>query len=510
MKRLISFLLVIAVMLTLCPNALAAKVESIEEIAAVIELVPIELRGEVSDLLEEFPSMSVIDNSKNWAEEVNPLFKTGAHTNGVYQCFGFAMYVYARLFGVYAGGSKLDFTQDKCSVKLLQGAETADYESFVAAGVKSGAHIRTTEDFEGLEDPNDSGHSMILLTYNEEHIYIYHGNADGKGTVRVDKYTWEEFNKYQLAGYYTPRRIKYIAVPLEEYYPKEDLSGDASELPVPEIPEIPEEEEKPKEDTRPPEEKFSDRNPGEITVYIDGVKQKYEVEPKIINGRTMVPFRGIFESLGAYVGWDDELRIAYGKTDTRLVQIGIGNDFLLKNNEPVELDSPAMIDAPSGRTLVPARAIAESLECKVEWHNDLRVVEIVTLESTDPDIMVIGYYEEEPYCYNDRFDGFCGFDVELSEYICEKLDAVPLFVSFGEKNALNLTGDKIADFHLGVPNTVENRNRYNMSYTYRKAGGESICICFAKDNPLTKLVNREMLNASNEDVIRKLQKKYGV
>ena len=44
----------------------------------------------------------------------------------------------------------------------------------------------------------------------------------------------------------------------------------------------------------------------EINVTINGVKQNYDVMPVIVDGRTLVPMRGIFEALGAKIKWDDE------------------------------------------------------------------------------------------------------------------------------------------------------------------------------------------------------------
>ena len=41
-----------------------------------------------------------------------------------------------------------------------------------------------------------------------------------------------------------------------------------------------------------------------IAIYINGKKQSYDQPPVIDNGRTLVPLRGIFESLGATVQWD--------------------------------------------------------------------------------------------------------------------------------------------------------------------------------------------------------------
>ena len=46
----------------------------------------------------------------------------------------------------------------------------------------------------------------------------------------------------------------------------------------------------------------------DINVTIDGTAQSYDVMPVIENGRTLVPMRAIFESLGAVVSWDDETK----------------------------------------------------------------------------------------------------------------------------------------------------------------------------------------------------------
>ena len=121
---------------------------------------------------------------------------------------------------------------------------------------------------------------------------------------------------------------------------------------------------------------FSDRNTDGITVYADGQKLDFDVQPKILNNRTMVPMREIFESLGAKVTWDDKSRTAMGKTKDNTVKITIGQNFFYKNNVKKSLDCPAVIDG--GRTLVPVRAIAQALGCEVVWHENIKVVEIVS------------------------------------------------------------------------------------------------------------------------------------
>lgn len=115
--------------------------------------------------------------------------------------------------------------------------------------------------------------------------------------------------------------------------------------------------------------------PTGIKVILNGKQLEFDVEPMLINSRTMVPMRVIFEALGAEVSWDGSTQTAIGETKKTTVKITIGKDYLLKNDNIVVLDSPAVIV--SGRTLVPVRAIAESLDCKVEWYGETQVVEIL-------------------------------------------------------------------------------------------------------------------------------------
>lgn len=112
-----------------------------------------------------------------------------------------------------------------------------------------------------------------------------------------------------------------------------------------------------------------------IKVMLNGKQLEFDVEPMLINDRTMVPMRVIFEALGAEVDWDGTTQTAIGITKNKTIKITIGKDYLLKNNNIVVLDSPAVVI--SDRTLVPVRAIAESLDCKVEWYGETQVVEIL-------------------------------------------------------------------------------------------------------------------------------------
>ncbi len=67
-----------------------------------------------------------------------------------------------------------------------------------------------------------------------------------------------------------------------------------------------------------------------VSVYLDGEKLRFEVEPTIVNGRTMVPMRAIFEKLGAIVEWDAATRTAYAQKGDINVGVTIDDTVLYK------------------------------------------------------------------------------------------------------------------------------------------------------------------------------------
>ena len=111
-----------------------------------------------------------------------------------------------------------------------------------------------------------------------------------------------------------------------------------------------------------------------ISVYLNGEKIEFDVQPQIINGRTMVPMRKIFEQLGATVEWEQTTKTITGKKEDTTIVMQINNNELSVNDNTSTLDvAPIVID---GRTLVPVRAIAESFGIDVLWYGDIKTVAI--------------------------------------------------------------------------------------------------------------------------------------
>ena len=111
----------------------------------------------------------------------------------------------------------------------------------------------------------------------------------------------------------------------------------------------------------------------EITT--NGVAKALDVPAQIVNSRTLVPLRAIFEALGATVGWDNDTRTVSSEMDGTSIKLTIDDTNLYVNGTAKTLDVPAMII--EGRTMVPARAVAEAYGCDVQWDGETRTVTIV-------------------------------------------------------------------------------------------------------------------------------------
>ncbi len=111
-----------------------------------------------------------------------------------------------------------------------------------------------------------------------------------------------------------------------------------------------------------------------IPVYLNNSEICFDIDPIIVNGRTLVPMRAVFEALGAVVTWDGEHETATATRGGTSVSVQIGADIMRKNNQIISLDAPAMLYL--NRTLVPVRAVSEAFDAFVDWSNEERAVYI--------------------------------------------------------------------------------------------------------------------------------------
>lgn len=111
-----------------------------------------------------------------------------------------------------------------------------------------------------------------------------------------------------------------------------------------------------------------------VTVLVEDQPVSYDVAPAIVDGRVMVPLRFTLAALGASVDWHADQQKIYAYRGGIRLELTIGQRELLKNGKPIALDVAPYID--NGRTLVPLRAVAEGLQCQVDWDGDTRTVRI--------------------------------------------------------------------------------------------------------------------------------------
>ncbi len=116
------------------------------------------------------------------------------------------------------------------------------------------------------------------------------------------------------------------------------------------------------------------KNPVYPRVYINNERLVTQVYAKIYMNRVFVPMRDMFESLGAEVIWDNETQTAIGQKGDNEIRIRVGERYLYKNGETVEIDAPARIE--NQHILLPLRVISEALEYDVRWNQEERRVDI--------------------------------------------------------------------------------------------------------------------------------------
>lgn len=111
---------------------------------------------------------------------------------------------------------------------------------------------------------------------------------------------------------------------------------------------------------------------GNICVYMNDDYVDFDVPPQIINGRTLVPVRAIFENLGATVNWDGSTRTITSTKGSTTVTMQIDNATMQVNGTSIPLDTPPQII--NGRTLVPVRAVAEAFGNRVMWDDETSTI----------------------------------------------------------------------------------------------------------------------------------------
>lgn len=110
-------------------------------------------------------------------------------------------------------------------------------------------------------------------------------------------------------------------------------------------------------------------------VRIDDELVKFsEQHPIIEEGTTLIPVRAVSETLGAEVDWDGGTGKVTIANDDYTIMLYTGSSTAYVNGDTYELECSA--EVVNGRTLVPLRFVAEAFGNNVEWDGTTRTVYI--------------------------------------------------------------------------------------------------------------------------------------
>jgi N-acetylmuramoyl-L-alanine amidase len=113
-----------------------------------------------------------------------------------------------------------------------------------------------------------------------------------------------------------------------------------------------------------------------VNLQVDGQTVNSDVAPVIIKERTLIPARAVFESMGADVEWDEATRLVDITLGSSTVKLTIDSKAATVNGSQTNMDVPAMII--NDRTMIPLRFVSESLACGISWDDASRTAFITS------------------------------------------------------------------------------------------------------------------------------------
>lgn len=96
---------------------------------------------------------------------------------------------------------------------------------------------------------------------------------------------------------------------------------------------------------------------------------------KIIEGRTLLPLRSIFETLGATVDWNGKTNTVTAVKENIKIQLTINSKTAKVNGITKVLDVPGKII--DNKTMVPVRFVSEAIGATIAWNKENRFATII-------------------------------------------------------------------------------------------------------------------------------------
>lgn len=124
----------------------------------------------------------------------------------------------------------------------------------------------------------------------------------------------------------------------------------------------------------------------DLIIEVNGRLIDFDVKPIIKNNRTLVPLRAIFESIGAIVQWNGKDQMIYATRNNRSIKLGINSINALVNG----IENKTM-DVPAtlykNRTFVPLRFVGEAFDGTVQWDGKTKKITIIIPGNVIKDVL---------------------------------------------------------------------------------------------------------------------------
>ena len=246
-----------------------------------------------------------------------------------------------------------------------------------------------------------------------------------------------------------------------------------------------------------------------IYVTLDGSYIEFDVKPQIINGRTMVPIRAIFEKMGAIVEWDGNTSSAICTKGDTVVKMTVNSMDMYINNQLTKMDiSPVVID---GRTLAPARYVAEAFGADVQWSQANNTVVICSKDvyayADYPDIPDLGRCYNIPLLSETTQDGYKVFsylysDMTNDDYYSYIYDNSALVLGKYAEEAIDTTDGVVT---IAYTKNGETTPRYYIGASYDENGSMIFVVMIPIENISETTENKVTLYALDGRTIEVLE-----
>lgn len=121
----------------------------------------------------------------------------------------------------------------------------------------------------------------------------------------------------------------------------------------------------------------------DITVQLDGEALTFtDAVPQVRDQRTYLPFRAVFEAMGAEVDYEGQVITAVRGGKTLTMTVGSAEAAVEENGVtlPIQMDVAPYVDAATWRTYVPVRFAAQAFDCVVGWDQKTLTAIIIDTE----------------------------------------------------------------------------------------------------------------------------------